>query len=145
MVAVESLKHSAGLSATLAALVDALAPGGRMVVVEDVLVGDGGCPSARRVVSDWSLTELHREADYVSGLGGSACRVVDLTPAVRLGHPAVLSAKLVALGLALTVARRERAAALRAFRGGVHLEKLYAAGAMRYEAFLHQKSASEAA
>ena len=142
VVAVESLKHSADLPRTLETLVSSLAPGGRLVIVEDVLVGEESRPSARHLASDWSLTRLYREAEYVEGLGERGCRVVDLTHAVSVGSRILLASKLAALEVVLALAGRERAAGLRAFRGGLHLERLYAAGAMRYVALLYGKDAA---
>jgi SAM-dependent methyltransferase len=145
VVAVESLKHSTDLRVTLEALVRSLAPGGRLLIVEDVLVGDAGSPSALRLTADWSLTKLYGEADYVEGLGEHGYRVVDLTAVVPLGNRVLLACKLAILGFVLALAGRERAAGLRAFRGGLHLERLYAAGAMRYMALLYRKNEAESA
>jgi SAM-dependent methyltransferase len=139
IVAVESLKHSSDLATTLRALRDALAPGGRLVVVEDVFDGDPTCVSARSVVRDWLLTTLYREADYTTALAPAACRVVDLTGGVRAGRPLALAAKLGALNLALPWQGPSRAAALRAFRGGLHLERMYATGMMRYVAMFSSR------
>lgn len=132
IVAVESLKHSSNLGRTLTGLREALAPGGRLVVVEDVFDGDASSPSAGVVVRDWLLEALYREADYIGALSPAPCRVVDLTVGVRHSAPLALAAKLAGLALALPCQGTSSAAALRAFRGGLHLERLYAAGAMRY-------------
>ena len=143
VVAVESLKHSADLAVTLRAIRDSMAPGGRVVIVEDVFVGDSGGASARRVVMDWALARLYREADYAAAMDGLARRVVDLTGAVRRSNPIVLAARLGALNAALLLRPREHGPALRAFRGGLHLERLYAADAMRYKAFFGTKGVEE--
>jgi SAM-dependent methyltransferase len=139
IVAVESLKHSSDLGATLSGLREALAPGGRLVVVEDVFDGDPSCASARRVVSDWLLTTLYREGDYAAALSPAACRVIDLTVGVLPSSRFALAGKLGALNLALSWQGPSRAAALRAFRGGLHLEKLYAASMVRYVAMFWSK------
>src|SRR5690606_5928518 len=83
VVAVESLKHSADLAVTLRALHDVLAPGGRLVVVEDVLVGDPSSSDARGLARDWLLAALHTQADYASAAPFPPQRVVDLTEGVR--------------------------------------------------------------
>ena len=41
-----------------------MAPGGRLLIVEDLFVGDDTTSSAERVASDWHLTRLYSEADY---------------------------------------------------------------------------------
>lgn len=143
IVAVESLKHSTDLGGTLCALHEALVPGGRLVVVEDVFDGDPSCASARRVVDDWLLTTLYREADYAAVLSPPTCRLVDLTSGVRPSGRLALAGKLTALSLALPWLGPSRAAALRAFRGGLHLERLYAMGMMRYVAMFSAKVGSE--
>lgn len=143
VVAVESLKHSPDLDVTLRAVRGSLAPGGRLVIVEDVFGGAPGSASARGVASDWSLTRLYREADYVEALGDAGCRAVDLTAAVRRSGAFALAGKLGALNMAMLCQGPTRAVALRAFRGGLHLEKLYAVGAMRYLAFFSSMDAGE--
>jgi SAM-dependent methyltransferase len=141
IVAVESLKHSGDLSRTLQGLREALAPGGRLVVVEDVYDGDPSTLSAQRVISDWLLTTLYRLSDYTVDM--SPCRLVDLSAGVQPSGRLALATKLAALGLALPWAGPTRGAALRAFRGGLHLERLYAAGIMRYVAMFFAKPAAE--
>lgn len=134
IVAVESLKHTADLSGTLRGLHGALAPGGRLVVVEDVFDGDPSCASARCVVADWLLTTLYGEADYAAALSPASHRAVDLSAGVHPSGRLALAGKVSALNLALPWQRPSRAAAFRAFRGGLHLERLYAMGMMRYVA-----------
>lgn len=141
VIAVESLKHSADLAASVRALRAALAAGGRLAVVEDVFDGDQDCARARRVASDWLLPRLYTERDYRALLG--AVRVVDLTPAVRRRSRVALAARAAALGSVLPWLPPARAAAWRAFRGGLHLEKLYAAGLVRYLAFVTSRTAAE--
>jgi SAM-dependent methyltransferase len=142
IVAVESLKHSDDLRCTLGGLYGALAPGGRMVVVDDVFEGDPSCASARSVVRDWHLATLYAEADHASALSPAACRMVDLTSGVRPGGRVLSAGKLAALNVAL-LREGPSAAAFRAFRGGIHLERLYAAGMMRYVAMFWSKASGE--
>ncbi len=143
VVGVESLKHSPDLHVTLRAILASLAPGGRLVIVEDVFDGDPRCASALGVARDWLLADLYREADYVAVFGDTGCRVVDLTAAVSRSGSLMLAGKLGALNAALRYQVPKRAAVLRAFRGGLHLERLYSAGAMRYLAFFYSKDAGE--
>jgi hypothetical protein len=69
--------------------------------------------------------------------------VVDLTAGVHSSAAVSLGAKLAVLNAVLPFRRGARAAALRAFRGGLHLERLYAAGAMRYLAFFYSHEGME--
>jgi len=141
IIAVESLKHSDDPSGTLRGLYEALAPGGRLVVVEDVFDGDPTSPSAQRLVADWLLTSLHQESDYMAVLAPN--RVVDLTGGIRPSGRLALAMKLAALNVALPWVGSTRGAALRALRGGLHLERLYAAGMMRYVAMFFSKPATQ--
>src|SRR5262249_6415049 len=133
------------LAASLAALQAAVAPGGRLVIVEDVLDRGSDSASARRVVGDWLLAKLYTEADYVAALGRSDCEVVDLTSAVRSSGRLSVAGRLLALNAIVPWLDESRATAIRAFRGGLHLESLYRTGAMRYKAFIWRGSAAERA
>jgi len=145
IVAVESLKHSTDLCLSMRGLRKALAPGGRLVIVEDLFDGDEASASARCVASDWMLSGLYSEADYREAWGSEPNRVVDLTSGVQYGRQAALALRLAALNLTLPLQGRSRATALRAYRGGVHLERLYAAGAMRYVAMFWSEGAAASA
>lgn len=140
IVAVESLKHSSDITATLREMRAALVPGGRLAIVEDLFTGDPTHPSARRVVSDWLLPRLLGADDYLCVLGPERSDVVDLTAGVAHGGRVRLALQLSAVNLALALSTGQRAAALRAFRGGLHLERLYAVGAMRYAAIFFTKA-----
>jgi cyclopropane fatty-acyl-phospholipid synthase-like methyltransferase len=140
IVAVESLKHSVDLSCTLQAVYRALVPGGRLAIVEDVFNGDPGCSTARALACDWLLTRLYDEADYACALPQATWRVVDVTAGVRFGGRLMRTLRAAALRGGLSWAGPSRAVALRAFRGGLQLEKLYAAGMMRYVGMFARKS-----
>ncbi len=140
IVAVESLKHSGDLARSLRSLGTALVPGGKLIVVEDLVRGDGRCASARALARDWGLEALRTEADYIDALGAASCTVLDLTAGVRRGGPFSIATRLAVLhaALAFTPSARSRAV-LRAFRGGLHLERLYASGAMTYKCVVYTK------
>jgi hypothetical protein len=135
-VAVESLKHSASLPATLEGLRRRLAPGGRLVIVEDLHLGSERGAAARALMRYWSLASLFREADYVAVLGAEACEIVDFSARVAPASTARAVAKLALLEAWIRVAPRSRREALRAFAGGLHLERLYARGEMAYKAIV---------
>jgi len=143
VVAVESVKHSPALDVTLQSILESMAPGGRGVIVEDLLVGDPKLADARRVAEDWLLSRLYTEADYTDVLGGRLGPVVDLTPAVRWRGRLTLAAELTAARTVSLWPTKKHAAAMRAFRGGLHLERLYATGAMRYKALFFTKKVPE--
>jgi hypothetical protein len=86
------------------------------------------------------LRKLYTEADFVARLGAAQCRIVDLTARVGRASRAALVVRLAMVGSALMLVRGSRATALRAFRGGLRLQRLYTDGAMTYKAILWQRS-----
>ena len=134
VVAVESLKHSPDLAKSLRSLADSIRRGGQLVIVEDFPTGRLSGPAAERLQRDWGLARLYTENDYLAILGAQNCRCEDLTDRVRRRGRFVLGLKLALLAAWMPVTSRGRATALRAFRGGLHLERLYADRQMRYKA-----------
>ena len=141
VVAVESLKHSCDLGKSIGSLVRALKPKGRLVVIEDLYIGPEDHPSAVQVAADWLLLRNYREADYIDELHSGPTRVTDLTGRVRIPGHASLSATMLAINAWLAIAPRNRSAAMRAFRGGLHLQRLYAGGLMHYKSIEFTKQA----
>lgn len=142
IVAVESLKHSTDLGSSLAALLRSLRRGGTIVVVEDLYTGRPENPVARRVVRDWGLERLYRQEDYTDVLGAGRCCVIDLSAAVERSARARILAKLVSLRVLQEFVGGETAIALRAFRGGLYLERLYADRELDYKAIVFEREAA---
>jgi SAM-dependent methyltransferase len=143
VVAVESLKHSCNLERSLRAIVGCLKRGGQLVIVEDLVADSADGAIAERLAADWNLTRLYTEADYVAALGHEHHSVVDLTDRVRLGSTAALDrARRTVLELLLRLAPTNQVSALRAYRGGLHLERLYAEGQIAYKAILYRNQES---
>jgi SAM-dependent methyltransferase len=134
VVAVESLKHSADLGRSLRSIRQSLKPAGQLVVVEDFYSGEEREAAARELARDWSLERLHGETDYLAILGAAQCSVVDLSDRVPRTPLTAAKAKLALLKLWSLLAPREHTRALRAFCGGLQLEKLYSSGQMTYKA-----------
>lgn len=134
IVAIESLKHSPDLQRSLRSLVRALAPGGRMVIVEDLYTGGINHPSARQMAKDWLLAKNYREADYLDCLAAGKVRSFDLTKRVKVPGRLSSAAALLAVQAYLKAGSRKHRKALQAFRGGLHLQRLFAGGLMRYKA-----------
>lgn len=139
VVAVESLSHARDLGATLAGLARALRPGGRMVLVEDMVANDIEATFPREAAAlreHWGCVRFPRVGDYEQALrqgGMRAIRRIDLTPRVRYRPVAELDRVGAVYArwfkrLPLAPARR----VLSAYIGGIALEKLYAAGEARY-------------
>lgn len=134
IVAVESLKHSGDLARSVGAMLAALTPRGVLVVVDDCYAGTGSAAAERQLVADWELERLYSEADFLAPLAAVPHRVVDLSHGVRRSAAWAIAVRLLGVELALPFAVEQTGRALRAFRGGLRLEQLYAGGAMSYKA-----------
>jgi len=142
VVAVESLKHSFDVKRSIQSIVHALKPGGRMVIVEDLFCGPEQHPSARQMADDWALTQILSESDYLNALGAGRTVITDLTSCAKVSGRIAISASLVAVQTLLTIGPRKHAQAVQAFRGGLHLQRLYAEGLMHYKSIEFTKSAA---
>lgn len=139
VIAIESLVHSPDIGRTLDGLLAALRPGGRLVVVEDVL-RDALPPEdeaqAAILAEHWGCARLPRDGDYEGALDRAGFELVqarDLTDRVRPRPAEVLDP------LEARYWRRYRwlpikpvRTVLSAYIGGIALERLYLSGAARY-------------
>lgn len=137
IVAVEALVHSPDLAASLANLARALAPGGKLIVVDDVRACPESDPDAHAFVAGWRVPSFVNETTWRAGFAGAG---------LRLDHAGDLSDRLVhrAPGARERLERWNR----RAYRflpplrdlldshwGGLALERLHARKAARYMLF----------
>jgi SAM-dependent methyltransferase len=134
IVAVESLKHSGDLPRSLRSMLGALAPNGVLVVVDDCYAGDGRAAAERQLVADWELTRLYTEHELLAPLAGVHHRVIDLSDGVPSNSKWAIALRLIGVELVRPFAGETLDRALRAFRGGLRLEQLYADEAMSYKA-----------
>lgn len=140
-IAVESLIHSPDKAATLGNVAAALAPGGVLTIIDDVAVEP--TPTAPDLAeamaqfrAGWMAPDTPDEAGWRAALdaaGLEATRVEDLTPLTR-PRP---NEELDRIGARLAARRRRafgrgRRALIDGEIGGLALERLYNAGAMRY-------------
>lgn len=142
IVAVESLKHSRDLAHSSKVLLGALTPNGVLVVVDDCYDGRERGVVARQLMADWELTRLYTERDFVAPLAAAQCSVVDLSDGVLRKGRWAIAVRLLGIGLLRSFAGARVDRALRAFRGGLRLEQLYADGAMTYKAIFAKARAS---
>jgi SAM-dependent methyltransferase len=133
IVAVESLKHSGDLARSVRSLLAALSPNGELVIVDDCY--GGGAPPAleRQLAADWELARLYTESDFVAPLAEVRYRVVDLSEGVRRTGRLAIAVRRLSLELVRPFVAEPADRALRAFRGGLRLEQLYADGVMSYK------------
>lgn len=136
IVAVESLAHAPDLAASLANLARALAPGGKLIAVDDVRTCPPDDPDAQAFVAGWRVPSFVDEAAWRAGFAGLRLdRVDDLSD--RLVHRAPEAR-----------ARLERwnrrahrflpplRGLLDSHWGGLALERLHARKAARYMLFV---------
>jgi SAM-dependent methyltransferase len=136
IVAVESLKHSSDLPCSVRSMLAALKPGGTLVIVDDCYDSRRREAVERQLTADWALTKLYGERDFVAALGASPCTVVDLSDRVPRSGRSWIALRLLGVELARLFVGERADRALRAFRGGLRLEQLYAERAMTYKAIL---------
>ena len=142
VLSIETLFHSPDLARTLSNLAGALAPEGRLVLLEDMardatVVDSEG---ARELLRLWSTRALHTQEDYTGGLERAGLRVIeslDLSAQVPFRSATKLADDSRRLrrtrGLLPTQGLRRM---LDAFLGGLHLERLYADGRMSYRCLI---------
>jgi SAM-dependent methyltransferase len=137
VVAVESLAHSADLARSIANLARALAPGGKLIVVDDVRVCAADDPDARAFVAGWRVPGFADEATWRDGFGRAGLRldrIDDLSDRLVHRDPAARA------GLERWNRRAHRflpplRELLDSPWGGLALERLHARGAARYLLF----------
>jgi len=148
VLAVESLSHAPELRATVANLASALAPGGRMLLVEDMAAQDieESHPSEAGLLREhWGCRPFPSVAHYEAALasaGLSIVRWLDLTPRVRYrGLEALDRAqrRYAALHHRIPIPMVRRV--LSAYLGGIALERLYALGIARYSLIVASREA----
>ncbi|MGI9270615.1 MAG: class I SAM-dependent methyltransferase [Woeseiaceae bacterium] len=136
IVAVESLKHSEDLAASLATLRTALRPDGRLVIVDDCYSGPADNELAKQLIAHWGLKKLYTESDYLDLPESVHSSSIDLSQFVksrsRLGR---LKLRLLP-PLARLLGNKVDAQVRAAFAGGAILERLYVSGQMQYKAMI---------
>lgn len=134
IVAVESLKHSADVGRSVATLSAALRPGGQLIIIDDFAVGTDAHRQSAALCSDWDLERLYSLSDYVANLGDGCWQSMPFAAELKSPNPLTMAMKRAALSLCIPLSAPGLRRALRAFRGGLILEQLYARGLMKYEA-----------
>jgi SAM-dependent methyltransferase len=139
IVAIESLAHSADPAASLANLARALAPGGRIVVVDDVRESAADVADAADFVAGWQAPGFLTRAQWVAAFAAAGLRLArddDLTALVPRRNAFVRGSLLCANRIAALVPHAGWRGVLASHRGGLALERLYARGGASYRLFV---------
>lgn len=139
VVAIESLIHSPDLGHTISNLASVLAPGGRLVVLDDMASGEmeRDHPREAELLRDhWGCARYPGERDYRDAIAGAGLRVVhedDLTHLALPREDAVLD-RLEKRYSALhrSIPLRPVRTIVSAYLGGIGLERLHGTGYVRY-------------
>lgn len=145
VVSVETLFHASDVAHTLHRVADVLAPGGILVLVEDMAEARevAGSTAGLELCARWATRTLHTRNDYADGLrsvGLTLEREHDLSALLQCSAPATRSR------------RRRRLAQMRAclpfgrqvvdaFLGGLAMEDLHESGTLRYRAMRARQTA----
>lgn len=139
IVAIESLAHSPDPGRSLANLARNLAPGGHVVVVDDVRETGADAGDAARFMAGWQVPGFIDRARWLAAFEAAGLRLAaeeDLTARVPI-RPAVAREMLLALNrVAALVPHPGLRGVLASHRGGLALERLYAAGGASYRLFV---------
>jgi tocopherol O-methyltransferase len=140
IVAIESLAHAPNLAASIANLAKSLAPGGRLVVVDDVADPAADAGDAALFKAGWQVPSFVPHAAWLAAFADAGLRVardVDLTARIRQRRAwqraALTVLNTAASALAPHAGLRE---VLASHRGGLALERLYARGQSAYRLFV---------
>ncbi|MBX7200162.1 MAG: methyltransferase domain-containing protein, partial [Rhodospirillaceae bacterium] len=143
VIAVESLAHSPDPAATVANLAAALAPGGLMLIVDDMPDGNREPARLREFKRCWRCPVLADAAGYRAALAAAGVMVVheaDWSHRLRPRPLTWLKVLIAAFGLACRLSpSRALRDALEAMLGGFCLEALYRTGGMRYRFIVARK------
>jgi SAM-dependent methyltransferase len=146
VVAIESLIHSPDLDRTLANLAGALAPGGVLLVLDDMAARD--LDSHRPVEADllrrhWGCAHYWTYDEYRAGLdraGLSLVRTEDLSALMRPRGEAILDRlELTYTLLHRLIPMRAARTVLSAYLGGIALERLHGSGDVHYRLLVGHK------
>ena len=144
-IAIESLAHSPDPAGAVANIAGALAPGGLLVIVDDMQGRQADETLLARFKAGWRCPVLLDAAGYRGAIAGAGLVIVqeeDLSARLRPRPLAWLRILIGAFGLARALAPTRGARdVLGALLGGFYLEALYRTGGMGYRMMIARKPA----
>jgi len=139
IVAVESIKHSKNASASISNLYEHLSPAGKLIVVEDLYLGQQNNKDANMLVHDWSLAKLYTRDDYLPDAKDAKLEYHDLNVFMPNKSKIGLYLKSKATAFGSAFGNEKSKEINKIFRGGFALDRLYQDGLMSYEAIIISK------
>lgn len=139
IVAIESLVHSPVPACSVANLARTLAPGGRVIVVDDVRDPGADIDDVARFMAGWQAPGFMDRARWLATFEAAGLRVAaeeDLTPRVPVRLAAAREALLALNRFASLLPHAGWRGVLASHSGGLALERLYAAGGASYRLFV---------
>lgn len=144
VIAIESLAHSPDPTAAVGNFAAALAPGGLLLIVDDMPQNSVHGPMLSKFKSGWRcpvLADAGAHLTAVTRAGLTLVRHADLTPRLRPRGLLWLKTLIAGCGIARRLAPTHGARdVLDALLGGFYLEALYRTGAMRYRLLVAAKA-----
>ncbi|MBL8833574.1 MAG: methyltransferase domain-containing protein [Rhodospirillales bacterium] len=139
IVAIESLAHSPDPACSLANLVRARASGGRVIVVDDVREPSADAGDAALFMEGWQAPGFRTRAEWLAAFEAAGLRLADeedLTALVPVRAALAREALMALNRVAGAFPHAGWRAILASHRGGLALERLYAAGGASYRLFV---------
>ncbi len=139
IVAIESLAHSPDPARSLANLARSRGPGGRVIVVDDVREPAANAADVTRFMEGWQAPGFRTRDQWLAAFEAAGLRLADeedLTARVPIRPSVAREALMVLNRIAAVVPHEGWRSILASHRGGVALERLYAAGGASYRLFV---------
>lgn len=137
IIGVESIKHSMELGRTLENLIAALAPDGKLLILEDLFLDESDNRDTKQLCKDWHLKKAFTLADYkktINKYPGLSLQIHDLTPYVIHKIPLRLKFQYLSSGFfGGLLSIFQKGDLLQIMRGGYALETLYLKQQVKYQ------------
>lgn len=134
IIAIETLIHAPDLARTVRNLASALAPGGKLLVVDDMTDGEVPAHDTELLARYWNSRAWSID-DFRRAFADAGLRIdveEDLTAGVRSRDVATLAKVEQRYRRLVRIPFAPSRAVLSAYLGGIAVERLYATGVMRY-------------
>ena len=146
IIAIESMKHSPNLKASIRNLVKHLKPNGELIIVDDFFI-DGHSNLNQNLIADfkdyWAVTKLYASTDFTNLSDQENLTLVssiNFTPNIKSHSTAFINLKLFGLKLIkIFTFQKYKKRILNVFIGGFIQDKLYRKGVLEYRGLVFKK------